>query len=154
MKESGLLIKLMDLEFILILMVLSILEFGVKTSSMERGKRVGLMELVMKEIMFLERNRDTGISNGQMDLSTLDSSSIIISKALENIDGLMAEAIMENGETIRCMVKAFSPGLMAEDMKESTLKIKNRDSVYSFGQMVANILANGVMESSMAEAHL
>ena len=47
------------------------------------------------------------------------------------------------------MVKVFLPGLMAENMKEIMSKIKNKDMEHFIGLTKENMLASGLMESSM-----
>jgi len=59
-------------------------------------------------------------------------------KALESIDGLMEEGIMESGAIIRCMEKGYSLGLMGGDMKENTLRIRSKEWECSSGQMDAS----------------
>jgi hypothetical protein len=127
MKENGLMIKLMALVSTLTWMVLSTLDSGKKISSMVRERRAGLMVQCMKETIFKGRNKVRETSSGQTAQSTLDSSSTIILRALENTDGLMEEDITANGAITRCMAKVYSRGPMAENMKENTLKTRNRD---------------------------
>jgi hypothetical protein len=55
-----------------------------------------------------------------MEALTLDSSKRTISKEKEFINGPMEEDTKENGKTTKWKVMVSSPGLMVEDMKEST----------------------------------
>jgi len=139
MKENGSMIRLKGLACIPIWMELSILESGKKTNSMGKEKKLGLMVQCTKETMYSVGSKVLEISNGLMDLFTLVNSSTIILKEWENIVGLMEGVIMENGVIIKCTEKEFSSGQMAENMKVTTLKIKNKDLEYSFGLMGENI---------------
>jgi len=71
-----------------------------------------------------------------------------------NTNGLMEGHIMEIGEIIKCMVKVYSHGQMAEDMKVNILKIKNKDMVHSSGLMEENTWDNGLMGNNMVKEHL
>jgi hypothetical protein len=50
---------------------------------------------------------------------------------------------MENGLTIKCMVKAFSLGLMVEFTMVSTMMTRNKDMVFSLGQMAESMKDTG-----------
>ena len=49
------------------------------------------------------------------------------------MSGPMAESSVVNGKTTKWRVKAFSHGLMAEDMKESISMIRKKVTVSSTG---------------------
>ena len=58
MKESELMIKQMELEFILILMELNMREIGKMINKMGREKRIGRMAQIMKETICLEKRKE------------------------------------------------------------------------------------------------
>merc|ERR1712046_187338 len=64
--------------------------------------------------------------------------------------GQMVESTMVTGNEIRCMVKAYSRGLMAVNMKVSTTMIKSKAMASSTGQMVDNTMDTGCLESKKA----
>ena len=65
------------------------------------------------------------------------------------MNGPMEEGMMGSGKIITCMVKEFTPGKMAESMKETTSMIGSMDLVSILGRMEGSILANGKMASNM-----
>jgi hypothetical protein len=60
-----------------------------------------------------------------------------------SINGLTEDPTKENGKTIKCMEEVFSLGLMAEDTKESMLRIKSKVREPFTGQTAENTLAYG-----------
>jgi hypothetical protein len=72
----------------------------------------------------------------------------------ENINGQMAEYIMENGKIINYTVKVYTHGQMEEDMKENTRLIKNMGSELTIGQMESHTKVNGKMGNNMAKLDL
>jgi hypothetical protein len=112
-------IRLKVMENTLIWMEPNTKDFGEKISSMVKGKSLGLMELCMKVIMFMERSMDSESSNGPMVQSMKASLKIITSKVKVNTAGLMADLLLDLGNKIRCMVEVSSLGPMVENTKES-----------------------------------
>ena len=56
---------------------------------------------------------------------------------------------MEIGLKEKCTVKENIHGLTGEVMKESILKIKNKDMGYILGLMVVSMMENGLMVYNM-----
>ena len=61
----------------------------------------------------------------------------------ENTNGQMVENSQVIGCAIKCMVRVYSLGLTEEDMKETTMMIKSKDMVFSYGLMVDNMMEPG-----------
>lgn len=68
------------------------------------------------------------------------------------INGQMDDLIQEIGFKIKCMAKVCLLGLMAEFTKANMYMIKNRDMVFSHGQMGEPIKGIGKMENNMEKA--
>ena len=64
----------------------------------------------------------------------LENSTIIIFTEKVYTPGLMAESMKENGEQTKCMVKVPLVGLMDENTLDNTQKIKREDMENLFGQ--------------------
>ena len=143
MMVNGLKIKPKDLENINILTVLNTKVIGEKINKTGMVKRFGLMVLNLKDSTKREKRKVEEILLGQMDLTMLEIFMIIIFMEKEYTGGLMEEFSMALGKIIKCMVMVCSLGLMEESMKESTLKIKNKDKVPFNGLMEGSILVGG-----------
>ena len=61
----------------------------------------------------------------------------------------MEECILDNGKIIIWKELEFIPGMMVENMKESTKTTKNMDTEFISGQMAGNIWVIGTEESNM-----
>lgn len=59
------------------------------------------------------------------------------------INGLTTENTLEIGSIIKCTELVSSHGLMVENMMVSTMMTRNRDTVYSLGQIIDNTMATG-----------
>jgi len=68
---------------------------------------------------------DMAFTNGQTEANIKETGSITKYQGLENINGMIKEVIEVIGKIIICMGKEFTHGLMAENMKENILMIKN-----------------------------
>ena len=68
--------------------------------------------------------------------------------------GLMEEPIKENGKTITCTVKEFTPGRTAENMTASMLMTESTDLESTLGPTVVSILDNGKMEDNMGKVSI
>lgn len=97
----------------------------------------------MKEITSKVKNMELVLSNGQTVLHILVNFITITFTGKEYILGLTEEFMKENGEQIRCMVKARSSGQMVASMSENTVKTKKEDTVNLFGLMVEYTVENG-----------
>ena len=62
---------------------------------------------------------------------------------MESINGLMEENSQVIGSVTKCMDKVSSLGPMDESIKETISMTKNKDMVFSHGQMVVNMMAHG-----------
>ncbi len=51
------------------------------------------------------------------------------------------------------MVKVLLLGLMEENTKEITMMIRNKEEEYLRGQMVDNMMVNGLMENNMVRVY-
>ena len=60
-----------------------------------------------------------------------------------NIDGLIIENTQEIGLITKCMELVSSLGPMAESTRENITMIRNKDMVFSHGQMVDNMMDIG-----------
>merc|ERR1711862_888912 len=63
--------------------------------------------------------------------------------------GWMAENTSGPGSTITCTDLEFTPGIMAENMRECTLRTKKMATASTPGQMVDNTTGNGKTACSM-----
>jgi hypothetical protein len=119
-KVSGRMTKLMGMELIYMRMELDTVECGSMTNRMEWEKKSGLMDHLMKEGIMKGKNKEEGSLSGLMDL-----------------------IILENGKIIRCMVKGFSFGWMAGNLKETTSMIESKVMESLSGQMGECMRGNG-----------
>jgi len=97
MMDNGLMIKLMDLEFIAILMEPNMKVTGKRTSNTEMVWKPGQMVLDMKVNIFKEKSTVMEDLLGLTEALIMESSSKIISKAKEYITGLIKENMMVHG---------------------------------------------------------
>ena len=74
----------------------------------------------------------------------------LITKFMESelILGRTVKYTQGNGKKETCMDKEYLAGLMEEDMKVNTCKIKSMGSVYILGKMEGSMLDSGKMVSS------
>jgi len=97
MRANGAMIKQMVKVHIIMSMVLGMKAFGKMIFSMDKEKKLGLMDPFIKVNISKERNTDTESTNGMMDLNTKVIGSKIESKALVLTVGWTVECIRENG---------------------------------------------------------
>jgi hypothetical protein len=107
------------------------------------------MELNMRVIMSLERNKAMANSIGQMVVPIKEHSLITTFKVKVSTSGLMADNTMVIGSIIRCMAPVSLLGTMGENTKETTMMTRNKVKVLSTGQMAENTSEDGTMESNM-----
>ena len=88
-------------------------------------------------------------SYGAIKAPMMEISFKIIFMELENMCGLMEEYIMVSGLIIKWKVKELLLGVMEESMSANINMIKNMEMVHLNGQMVENILVNGIRENNM-----
>ena len=89
MKECGLMTKQKDKEIIRILTEHYMRVHGRKINNMAMEKSLGLMELIMKESIYMEKSMEEVLSNGLMELLLQEISLTIILTEKENINGLI-----------------------------------------------------------------
>lgn len=86
---------------------------------------------------------------GTMARHTLVSSITIIFMERASTPGAIVDNMKAIGVQIRCMVKACSPGRTVVNTLVSTVTIKRRDTVSSYGLTAGVIVANGPTVSKM-----
>ena len=91
LKASGLMIKLMGMEFIFIKMELSMRETGKMISSMVMVKKSGPMAPNMKDTILRERSMEEVSTYGKMDLCTTEIGTRTELKDMESTNGKTAE---------------------------------------------------------------
>lgn len=131
---------------------------GWLTASMALALRRGQMALHTKGLTSLARSmeRMDGLS-GATTLAMKDNSETIISKAKGPMCGQTAALTKEIGETIRCMEKECSHGLLLMAVKKGAKcilanieMIKSMAMERSVGPTEGNMQDNGHLENSMA----
>jgi len=65
--------------------------------------------------------------------------------------GQTIDAIRVFGKITKCTELEYLPGLMEESIRVTILMIKNKEGVFSLGQMGGNMMENGIMENSMVK---
>jgi len=148
MLESGRMIKHMAEALMNILTEQSILVIGLKINSTAMELRYGQMEVLLRVIMNLEKNMELELFNGLMEVLTLENFIVTIYTEWDYTLGKMVGNMKENGEQTKCMVMEHLSGQMVVDMLVSILKIRNKVTENSFGQMGDVIGENGKMENN------
>jgi hypothetical protein len=87
MKETGLMTKLMVLEYIFMLMVPDMKEIGKTIYNMEEERKLGQMDLFMKEIINKEKSMALEYIVGVMDQDTRENGRKIRLRVMEHILG-------------------------------------------------------------------
>jgi hypothetical protein len=132
-----------------IMMVLATKAIGLKISSKGKEKNNGKMDLILKDNIIKEKNKEKVNSFLRMVVNMKENSLKIKLKEEENIFGMIIDNLKDNGLIIKWKVMEYILGLMDEDMKEIMLKIKNLVKVFFTGQMEEIIMVNGKMENNM-----
>ena len=120
MMDNGMMIKLMDLEFIAILMELNTKVIGKKINNMVMDLKHGQTEQDMKANTFKAKNMESADLHGLMEVLSTENSLTIIYKERVNTIGLMEENLMDHGWITKWKEVVFSHGQTAEDMKVNT----------------------------------
>ncbi len=118
-KETGLMIKRREKEFICIKMVHLILVSGSTTNSTVSARKNGLMALNIKEILLMGLKKDMELLFGLTAVDMTDNLRRITLKDSGIMYGLMVVNTKEFGKTIKCTEKVFLHGLMEENTKVS-----------------------------------
>ena len=134
-KENGSTIRLTDMECTFIKMEQDTKENGRMISSTAKEKRSGPITPCMKVITTKERNTVKDYIFGRTDLATKEIGSKIELKELESINGKTVGHTLVNGKIITCMEKAFTHGLMVEDIKASMKWTKSMGMEFTSGLM-------------------
>jgi hypothetical protein len=85
-----------------------------------------------------------------MVASTRDSFTKMKFRASESIFGPMVRRLKANGSKIKCTEMANCSGKMARNIRVNSKMTRGKVMAYSPGEMVEFMMANGVMENSMA----
>lgn len=141
--EIGRTIKRMVMVSIYMLMVPNTKENGSMINSKAKVKKSGKTVLSLKVNTWTERNTGMASSSGLMEVNITESSRIIISTAKENTDGQTAELSKANGSSIKCTVMVSLHGMMAGNTKGIIMMTKNKEEVFSHGQMVEDTMVDG-----------
>lgn len=110
-------IKLMDMGSILMQMVLSMLDIGMTTNSMEKESKLGQMVHVTKEAINRVKNMVLANFYGLISPHMKENSSKITYKARESIAGPTEEHIQEIGKTTKWTDKDYFHGQIIESTK-------------------------------------
>ena len=127
---------------------------GKKINNMVMEKKHGQMVHAMKEHIYKEENMEQENLFGLIAQSILVYFAITILKERESIIGRMVDLLKENGGITKCMDMEFSCGPMEGDMNDSTIWIKNKETVLFIGLTEESILDNGLMVNSMGRGPL
>ena len=122
---SLLMIKLKVSVLIPIWMVQFIMENGIMINNMEKEKKLGLKDLIMKENIKKVLSMEKDSFNGTMVLVTKDSFCTMKLKEKGFILGMMEESLMEIGKITKWMEKVFLLGLMEDLTSVAMLMIKS-----------------------------
>lgn len=150
MRATGLIIKLMDLAFTLILKEQDMRVIGRTTNNMGKVLKSGKKEVSMKESIVWEGNRDMVNMYGKMALIMREIGLTIGLMGMAPTSGKMVENTMANGKIMTWKVSVSTYGMTEDAMKVNTITIKNMDSVYTTGQMVENMRDGGPKGNRMA----
>ena len=124
---------------------------GSRISSMVMVRRPGLIMLVTRVIIAMERSTEEAISCGLTDQRTPVNSSKTTFTVMASTRGLMAANMTANGRITKWKVKGSLLGKTAENMRVNTSMIKRREMECLRGLMAVNTMDNGKTESSMAK---
>jgi hypothetical protein len=125
-KETGSMIKLMEMEIIITLKVQLTKVAGMKINKKEGAEKNGRIVLITKENITEAKNME-----------------------VEYFNGPTGPSITANGKTTKCTGRGSLNGPTAESIKENTKTIKNMAKAFTLGQMVECIKVNFKMENSM-----
>lgn len=154
MKDIGKMIKHMGKDIMSTTTVQNIVEIGLKTSSMAKDKKPGLIKLYMKVVMSTVKSTAKENKHGLMDRLIPVISYITNFTEKEHTSFPTVDSSMVNGAIIRCMARVLSHGLMVENILVNTRKTRKLDMVNFIGLMVKNIKANGKTENKMDKEFL
>ena len=142
------------MEFISIRKGQGMRENGKMIHSGEEELRHGLKEVDMKVRMSQEKSKAMVNINGLMDQLMLVNGQIIKLMGLDSIIGQMVENTGDIGEKMICMEQEFIYTLMVLGMKDSFEMIKKQAMDSITGKMVANMKVIGTKVNNMDQAFL
>jgi hypothetical protein len=91
---------------------------GKRINIMEKAKKTGLMALIMKVTISMERKMEMDFLDGLMVQPTMDNSQTTINKEKVCIFGVMMDVSTKvNGRCAKCMAKVYFNGLMVASTK-------------------------------------
>ena len=149
--DSGSTPKLMDKAYIHQQMDQFTTGSGKTIFNMGKAKRLGLINRTLRANIIKEQNMVKENINTLMALCMMAIGATIKSLVLALTLGQILRVTRDNGLIIICTDTGFSIGLMAGDIKETTLMIRSMASAYTLGQMEGNTQASGKTDSSMAK---
>jgi hypothetical protein len=120
------------------LMETRIKESGIWITSMDKEKKLGQMEEVIKETIFMGKKMVMEHTNGMIIVFILDNGNKIVFKVKELIIGQMEPLILVRGKIIKWTVLEHTLGKMVEFMREGILTVKNLDLEFIFGLTAKN----------------
>ena len=123
MKDSGLMIGLTDLAFIVTEMGVDMKGNGIMISKMAKELRSGLMVQCIKEDIFKEVRKEKVFISGLTEAYIKGLFKMIIWMDMALIDIKMEYNIVDKWSKIQFKVKVYSFGLMAENTKVIYVKI-------------------------------
>lgn len=149
MKVNGRTIKLPVKESTLILTELITTVNGWMTNSTVMGRKSGQMVLVIPETTLRVKSMVRDILNGLMAQTTKVTLRITTFMEKAFTTGLMEEDLTATGSTTRCMVKETLHGKMVDAMMVNTLKTKRKAREFLLGLMEEFTMDSGIWASSM-----
>ena len=117
MKETGLMIKLVDMVLIFTLIMLNMKDNERMINKMEQVRKLGRMELDTMVNTYKARNTVKENSHGQTEALIMENLSKITFKEKESIIGPTVVSMMDSGKIIRWKATVYSHGLMVVVMK-------------------------------------
>lgn len=97
---------------------------------------------------------DSDISNGRIVHHIEDNLKIIIQREKDFIFGQTNVHLMDNGKITKCMDMVLLNGLIKDNILETILKIKNKDTENSFGLIIEHTKDTGIMENNMEKEYI
>jgi len=118
-KVNDIIIKLRGKEIISILMEQNIVDNGKEIFNMEKEWKPGLMDLILKVLLFMVSKKDMVSLFGVMVQNIKEVYHKIILMGKVNIFGQIKDLMKVNEKTIKCMVKEFLNGKMEEYIQDN-----------------------------------
>ncbi len=110
---------------------------------MVKVTKLGLMALLTKEIIKMEKNTGKDFLNGKMDPLMKENFLKIILMVMVNMSGQTKEYLQANGKIIKWKVLVYSNGQTVDFTKENIKTIKKVETEYILGLMEENMMETG-----------